>query len=709
MARHLLQEDQGMEGSEDDKGQPNSEVVDLKNLGSREGEDRNSKKLGDSDTRKDRSADIDKSSPSSGITTTESITVALHHQLNRDTDANDEVDKGNGVQRDTEQGHATHDVYNTHHNSDGHHKSGWLAISEAGLATFHTALLKYGIQPQEEVVDPARSWRRDIGTIWDGNALVQAKFNLCNLDLLSKKARRICVLDKDLQQALLSHVRAAAGTLSKPISSAEVDSCLSDLPPGPQFTTMVFNPHLVKSKDRDKHGHLKHCVNQNGTSGIGGKVPDCWHTDSCAKSKSDGLRQTKTALFGLFLNLEHSVAKRILPVDGPCDSIGALLGIVNNPCHSYGLSVHDIIIITAKDHIRLEGLTKVRSTIHGAFGACTELLFPGLSVKPTLRVPVGRDRLDNASVVGRFETKIVEVFAIDRAFELLDTLFNFDPPLQCIVTEHRSRTRWVGIVSKKDLFGAVEWPKIVVEAGRLLLEIEAEETNAQDSDEEYAESNTPARETRCHMTEFVKGPVTSVVDPISLSRTLAHSLCVDWAALVFVIAGMEVVVTVFGWEVDLEGRADEGFLVSKELEHLGIVLSTTTNQIHGFAVCAAKLDLLTTVVETGTVFLRNKLVKLCDELLAVLFGGVGHIDEERLVGGARESTKQVEEITADRSGPPLLATKLDEFISKLLVGILSQTVIDAWKVFSKEALLATMAAESASSGFVFRCVLLGET
>jgi hypothetical protein len=67
------------------------------------------------------------------------------------------------------------------------------------------------------------------------------------------------------------------------------------------------------------------------------------------------------------------------------------------------------------------------------------------------------------------------------------------------------------------------------------------------------------------------------------------------------------------------------------------------------------------------------------------------------------------QITADRSGPPFLATKLDEFISKLLVGILSQAVVDAWKVFSKEALLATMAAESASSGFVFWCVLLSET
>jgi hypothetical protein len=67
------------------------------------------------------------------------------------------------------------------------------------------------------------------------------------------------------------------------------------------------------------------------------------------------------------------------------------------------------------------------------------------------------------------------------------------------------------------------------------------------------------------------------------------------------------------------------------------------------------------------------------------------------------------QITADRSGPPFLATKLDEFISKLLIGILSQTVVNAWKVFSKEALLATMAAESAPSGFVFRGVLLSKT
>jgi hypothetical protein len=58
--------------------------------------------------------------------------------------------------------------------------------------------------------------------------------------------------------------------------------------------------------------------------------------------------------------------------------------------------------------------------------------------------------------------------------------------------------------------------------------------------------------------------------------------------------------------------------------------------------------------------------------------------------------------TTDRSSPPFLATKADELIAKLFIRILSQTVIDTRKVFSEKALLATMATESASSGFVFR-------
>jgi hypothetical protein len=66
---------------------------------------------------------------------------------------------------------------------------------------------------------------------------------------------------------------------------------------------------------------------------------------------------------------------------------------------------------------------------------------------------------------------------------------------------------------------------------------------------------------------------------------------------------MEVAVAVISRKVDLERRTDKRFLVSKELQHLGIVLSTTTNQVHRLAVCAAKLDFFATVIETRAIFL----------------------------------------------------------------------------------------------------------
>jgi hypothetical protein len=80
--------------------------------------------------------------------------------------------------------------------------------------------------------------------------------------------------------------------------------------------------------------------------------------------------------------------------------------------------------------------------------------------------------------------------------------------------------------------------------------------------------------------------------------------------------------------VDLEGRANKRLLVTEELEHLGIVLGTTANQVHGPAVGAAKLDLLAAVIEARAIFLGHELVELCHKVLAVLFDRVGNIDEQ---------------------------------------------------------------------------------
>lgn len=80
--------------------------------------------------------------------------------------------------------------------------------------------------------------------------------------------------------------------------------------------------------------------------------------------------------------------------------------------------------------------------------------------------------------------------------------------------------------------------------------------------------------------------------------------------------------------VDLEGRADERLLVAKKLEHLGVVLGTTANQVHGPAVGTAELDLLAAVIEARAIFLGHELVKFRHEVLAVLFGRVGDIDEQ---------------------------------------------------------------------------------
>lgn len=64
--------------------------------------------------------------------------------------------------------------------------------------------------------------------------------------------------------------------------------------------------------------------------------------------------------------------------------------------------------------------------------------------------------------------------------------------------------------------------------------------------------------------------------------------------------------------------------------------------------------------------------------------------------------------TAYRSSPPFLAAELDKLIAKLFFGVLSYIVVDAWELFAKETLLAAMAAERATSSFVFRSIWLSE-
>jgi hypothetical protein len=64
--------------------------------------------------------------------------------------------------------------------------------------------------------------------------------------------------------------------------------------------------------------------------------------------------------------------------------------------------------------------------------------------------------------------------------------------------------------------------------------------------------------------------------------------------------------------------------------------------------------------------------------------------------------------TANRSGLPFLATKFDEFVTKLFVGIFGQTIVDTGKFFAEKTLLSTVAAEGASSNFMFRSILLSK-
>src|SRR6478735_44770 len=99
-------------------------------------------------------------------------------------------------------------------------------------------------------------------------------------------------------------------------------------------------------------------------------------------------RQAKATLLGFLLDLEESVAEGVFPINSPCKGISSLLSVVNNPGHSDSMGVNHIVVVTTKDHVGLDGLPKVWSTIHGALGACAEVLFPILGVKSTLGVPV---------------------------------------------------------------------------------------------------------------------------------------------------------------------------------------------------------------------------------------------------------------------------------------------------------------------------------
>jgi len=101
----------------------------------------------------------------------------------------------------------------------------------------------------------------------------------------------------------------------------------------------------------------------------------------------------------------------------------------------------------------------------------------------------------------------------------------------------------------------------------------------------------------------------------------------------------------------LKRRAKWGILLSQKLQERSVVLRATSDEGHGIAVCRPKLHILTTIVESRSIIVRNKLIKLRNPLFITARFGLCDIYKKRLIWGAGKRAEEVIEVLlASRAG-----------------------------------------------------------
>jgi len=139
----------------------------------------------------------------------------------------------------------------------------------------------------------------------------------------------------------------------------------------------------------------------------------------------------------------------------------------------------------------------------------------------------------------------------------------------------------------------------------------------------------------------------------------AHSKAVDTGATVLDIGvvaltgsalkGLECLLRVFKWKVDLERRAHWDVVATHELDHVVPVGCTAANHIHDVSISSSELDVFATIKEARPIGFGDKKIDFGDD---GLFGSrntsLGDIEEGRLVWGAGERAEKVDKVGPTR-------------------------------------------------------------
>ncbi|KAG7132528.1 hypothetical protein HYQ46_009459 [Verticillium longisporum] len=207
-----------------------------------------------------------------------------------------------------------------------------IAVREACLAVLDTALItQVGVEPEEEVVDPAGGGRRNernFGTlalaleeIGQGRLLAcgeaGANFLLLYrslkkgmrdksdarseeaeedsdddcLDLLSEYEGCVGPADKLLQPALLGNLIVTSVGIA--VAASKVNPGGLDLNAGEAVGSVILNAHLVERQDGDEHGDLENGVDEDRTRCVGRKVADSRHTNKGAEGEGHRLGESR--------------------------------------------------------------------------------------------------------------------------------------------------------------------------------------------------------------------------------------------------------------------------------------------------------------------------------------------------------------------------------------------------------------------------------
>ena len=94
----------------------------------------------------------------------------------------------------------------------------------------------------------------------------------------------------------------------------------------------------------------------------------------------------------------------------------------------------------------------------------------------------------------------------------------------------------------------------------------------------------------------------------------------------------------------MKWRAEWRGLLPQKLQKVRVVLCASSNEGHRVRVCRSKFDIFAAVIEPGPVLVRHQLIQLRHSQPFGTLLGLCDVDEERLIGGAREGAEGIVEV-----------------------------------------------------------------